>query len=341
MSKQIGHGTWSIAALLALGAALPLPAQQPLEIAAPVGLFVCRGPGPTPEKEVNFPFTDGWLVRPAWYKVEPREGAYDWSYIDGEIALAKKLGKKITLCVLGGPQTPTWVYQAGAREFGYMPPVGPREDARVPLLWDEVYLKKWTALVRALGQRYGKEEIIALVHITGATSNGLEMQLPFTRVDRARWEKAGYSPEKVIAAWKQIIDVYAEAFPAKPLDIDIHPVLGSDRVAEEVAAYGSARLGKRFGVFGGWISGRSPTEDQHHAGMHAIAEKYGKRGFSAWQMIASMSRTPNRFAIGGLTATVEQGMKWNARYFEIWELDAMDPRLHDELKRLSARMKEK
>jgi hypothetical protein len=26
----------------------------------PSGLFVCRGPGPTPDREVNFPFIDGW-----------------------------------------------------------------------------------------------------------------------------------------------------------------------------------------------------------------------------------------------------------------------------------------
>jgi RNA polymerase sigma factor (TIGR02999 family) len=47
-------------------------------------------------------------------------------------------------------------------------------------------------------------------------------------------------------------------------------------------AYGSRKLGKRFGIFGGRISGKSTKQDCHHAGMHAIAAKYGKRGFSAW-----------------------------------------------------------
>lgn len=40
-------------------------------VAPPVGLFVCRGPNPTPEKEVDFPFIDGWLVRPARRLAEP------------------------------------------------------------------------------------------------------------------------------------------------------------------------------------------------------------------------------------------------------------------------------
>src|SRR5438128_3490155 len=88
-------------------------------VAAPAGLFVCRGPGPAPEREVHFPFIDGWLVRPGWNVVEPAEGKYDWSLIEGDIALAKRLGKKITLAILGGPQTPDWVFQKGAKEFRF------------------------------------------------------------------------------------------------------------------------------------------------------------------------------------------------------------------------------
>src|SRR5437868_6216264 len=78
---------------------LPPPAQSGAATSAPMGLFVCRGPGPTPEREVNLPFIDGWLVRPGWEAVEPAEGKYDWRLIEGDIALAKRLGKKITLTI--------------------------------------------------------------------------------------------------------------------------------------------------------------------------------------------------------------------------------------------------
>ncbi len=63
------------------------------QVAPPVGVFVCCGPSPTPEREVNLPFVDGWLVRPRWDTVELREGQYDWTYIDNEIVLAKRLAK--------------------------------------------------------------------------------------------------------------------------------------------------------------------------------------------------------------------------------------------------------
>jgi len=306
----------------------------------PRGIFVCRGPNPTPQGEVDFPFIAGWLVRPGWDKVEPREGEYDWSYAEAEIALTRKLKKKITLAVLGGPQTPAWVYQAGAAQFAFTPRLGNGRDARIPPIWDGVYLRKWAACIRALGREFGDDDTVVLVHMTGATANGLEMQLPFLPRDREQWDKLGYAPEKLIGAWKQIIDAFADAFPGKPLDIDVHPVLGTDKVAEEVAAYGSGKLGKRFGIFGGWLSGFDAQRDPYHAGMHDIARAYGPRGFCAFQMIASAMRTPGQFAGGGLKAAFEQGLSWNARYFEIWETDAMNPELQPLLTEMASRISE-
>ncbi|MBY0525817.1 MAG: beta-galactosidase [Gemmataceae bacterium] len=309
-------------------------------VVVPRGIFVCRGPAPTPEREVNFPFIDGWLVRPGWDRVEPEEGKYEWAYIDAEIALAKRLQKKITLMVLGGPQTPPWVYKAGARDFRYT--WGGRfresEEARIPLIWDDVYLRKWTALVSALGKRYGSEKTIVLVHISGATENGLEMQLPASPRDRPEWMKAGFTPDKVIAAWKRIIDTFAQAFPQTPLDIDIHPVVGTDKVAEDVAAYGYSKLGKRFGVFAGWLSGKGADKDRHHAGMHGLAQKYGKLSFAGFQMIGNETNQSERFQ-GGLKGAVDQGMGWGARYFEVWKADAVNAQLHPTLKELATSVK--
>jgi acetyl esterase/lipase len=323
----------------------PTPAPAPTSLLQPRGIFVCRGPNATPDRDVNHPFVDGWLVRPGWEKVEPRDGEFDWSFIENEIALAKRLGKKVTLSVLGGPQTPAWVYEAGAKAFDYTMPAGRRGPARIPLLWDEVYLKKWTALVQALGQRFNGEPTVVLVHITGATGNGLEMQLPFMPQDREQWRKAGYAPEKAATAWKRIVDAFAAAFPDKPLDIDVHPVLGSDDVANAIAAHCSQALGKRFGIFSGWLSGKPASDDRHHAGMQAIAAKYGPQGFAAFQMVASQTsnrsnpKFANLFATGGLQAAFEQGFSWNARYFEIWETDAANAALHPMLTEWAARLR--
>src|SRR5215831_8340707 len=75
--------------LLPLAALWPVPSPEPAAAGRgpaapprPVGLFVCRGPSQTPDKEVDFPFIKGWLVRPGWNRVEPAEGKYDWTYIE-------------------------------------------------------------------------------------------------------------------------------------------------------------------------------------------------------------------------------------------------------------------
>jgi hypothetical protein len=73
--------------------------------------------------------------------------------------------------------------------------------------------------------------------------------------------------------------------------------------------------------------------------MLALAEKYGPKGFAAFQMIASETRSPNQFAKGGLKTAIEQGHSWNARYFEIWETDAMKANFHPVLKEMATRLR--
>jgi hypothetical protein len=303
---------------------------------------VCKGPEATVDREVNFPFLRGWLVRPGWDTVEPAAGRYDWAFLDNEVATARRLKKQIALCVLGGPQAPAWLYPQGAAAFRYT--WGTRykqgQEATLPLLWDETYLRHWTALVRELGRRYGDEPVIALVHVTGATENGLEMQLPAAAADRTQWRQVGYSPEKAVAAWKRIVDAFAEAFPHKPLDLDIHPVLGSDRVAEEVVAYAHGKLGGHFGVYGGWLSGKDAGQDRYHAGMHALAQQYGRQGFAAFQLIGNETRQPERF-VGGVRGAVDQGMSWGARYFEVWRADVLNPQMHAKLQEVATLLETK
>jgi hypothetical protein len=38
---------------------------------------------------------------------------YDWSYIDTVASLAQQYGKKFSICVIGGFNAPSWVYQNG------------------------------------------------------------------------------------------------------------------------------------------------------------------------------------------------------------------------------------
>jgi hypothetical protein len=68
-------------------------------------------------------------MRTQWNRVEPHEHTnpndFYWDYLDGGIAAAAAVGKKVSISVQAGVETPQWVYDAGApvfmvtEQFGY------------------------------------------------------------------------------------------------------------------------------------------------------------------------------------------------------------------------------
>ncbi len=56
-------------------------------------------------------------------------------------------------------------------------------------------------------------------------------------------------------------------------------------------------------------------------------------------MIARYTRTPTQYPENGLKSAIEQGMSWNARYFEIWETDATNEKLHPLFKEFADKLK--
>ena len=113
------------------------------------------------------------------------------------------------LRIVAGINSPEWVYRGGAKPFDLQkhrsalsenhPP-----DMRMPVPWDEVYLAKWEAFVQAFGKRYSGNPTIYSIQMTGGGYIG-EMNPPKAF---AKWEQVGYSDDKLIAAWKRIIDTY-------------------------------------------------------------------------------------------------------------------------------------
>ena len=75
------------------------------------------------------PLVQGIAMRTHWNRVEPHEHAnaddFYWDYLDEGVALAAAAGKKVSISVQAGVETPQWVYDAGApvfmvtEQFGY------------------------------------------------------------------------------------------------------------------------------------------------------------------------------------------------------------------------------
>ena len=60
-------------------------------------------------------------IRTSWAKLEPEEGKYDWSSLDGMLNVARRHGVPLSFrimcaCIMSkSPQTPQWVFDKGAR----------------------------------------------------------------------------------------------------------------------------------------------------------------------------------------------------------------------------------
>jgi len=182
------------------------------------------------------PNVDGLLIRPAWSTLEPAEGVFSWKWTDRIIRLAAAAGKKVSIGIGAGVQTPSWVYADGAQSFkfiwdqgGWGPPVC--SIATIPVPWDPVFQTKWAGLISAFAAHYASNPAVTSIKLTGINSETLETALPLSNNklitykatschsynDPANWQAAGYTRLKVENAWAEIEQDFHAGFPTTPL----------------------------------------------------------------------------------------------------------------------------
>jgi hypothetical protein len=165
----------------------------------------------------------GIVIRVGWSVIQPTEGEVNWSFLDAQVARAKRLGKNYILAIYTGNNDPAWL--------------------RVPLYqtapypWDQRMLSAHGRMVSALGIRYANDPNLVGVEIGGPTrgpSGSLELHLAagITR-------QPGYSDQRMIDAWTTCIDQYAAAFPGCALISDggVAPAGGRATITEAVFSY--------------------------------------------------------------------------------------------------------
>lgn len=185
---------------------------------------------------------DGIVYQVAWNAIEPSEGTFNWSSIDTVMAQAQAASMHVSLAVMPGYQTPTWVYSDGAQQFQFLWDIaswGPKlcSVQSLPVPWDPIYLAKWNSMVAALGGRYGSNPTLASVKVTGVNSKTGEIFLPTdinlsissgsvsckSYNDLTNWQKAGYTRLKVESAWNDIMQMFVQAFPETKLEAMLVP----------------------------------------------------------------------------------------------------------------------
>jgi len=248
------------------------------------------------------PIIRGLSPRVKWSTVEPAEGRYNWSYLDGVFQLAAKYNKKIILRVHPGVFTPEWVYQAGAQRLQQ-----PGRSVSMPAPWDPVYLTKWTNFVKVLGSHYGSHPSLYIVAVAGPTMGSVEFHL---LGPKPAWERAGYTPAKVLDAWKACIDAFAQAFPNKAVALNItFQILGNQELPRQIISYGLDTYGRRVFLQGNWLSVDTPAQRL------SIMRDYSKKTTVGFQMLGTSER------MKGLRKAIENALVGGASYLEIYQSD--------------------
>jgi hypothetical protein len=319
---------------------------------------------PIPQAILANPSVDGVALRATWDHIETADGVFDWSYLDSQVSAATAAGKKISLSIAAGIDTPAWVYQAGAASFTFIDKSSPTPQT-IPVPWDPVFLAKWQDFVQALGDRYGANPNVVSVKITGINSTTEETMLPrstgesatngtttwTTTNDVANWQKAGYTRQKVEDAWLTIADSFAQAFPQSkialvmvpnafpPLDDSGKLISGSgdnqlvsDLISQGIARYGDQFIVQNNGLSDFWVSGQ----------VASVASQVTTGYQMLWRVTSDSTGRMNGYVTpfdphAVLQTAVDLGLQAHAEFLEIYQMDILNAGLADVLADAQAR----
>lgn len=111
-------------------------------------------------------------IRSSWAKLNPEEGKYDWSSIDGLLNVARKQGVPLSFRVMCAciksrePQTPQWVYDKGAKGDKIvieMVEKGVTNDVAQmsPHFDDPIFMREHKRFIAALAEHYDGNPLLA------------------------------------------------------------------------------------------------------------------------------------------------------------------------------------
>jgi hypothetical protein len=282
------------------------------------------------------PVVDGISVRQAWRKLERSPGAYDWSFLDSEVARAGKAGKVVLLRVLSeGPGTPEWALNGVQTfRFGDENPFHPERAGRIAVYWDRTYLARKKAMIQALGAHFSANPAVRVVAAITASNHSGDWGVPHTRVDIANWHSNGYSSEKMVDVCKQIIDVTMQSFPRQCVTLAVGRSGRLDPdpnyVARGAVQYGRSHYAGRFIVQKNSLSATTPppgSPDLKHFEL-----LWESRSDVAGQMLWYSYGDPTCRNNGGntpcdpeatLRRAIDIGLAYQMKYIEIYEQDVL------------------
>jgi len=205
------------------------------------GLYVTDGDKqPVSASAFANPSVRGVIFHLRWDWLNPGEGVYDWTQIDGKIANAVANHKTYAVDISPGRFTPAYLYAAGTPSLQFTTSSGNCINNGVP--WDSKYIAAYSKVVHDLAQHiksnpawYQSLESLSIAPYGDSTSE-LRLALDVGPAPNqvcgntasfanptAAWKSAGYTPTKMFDAWNTLSNVYKTEFPDKEFKISVIP----------------------------------------------------------------------------------------------------------------------
>jgi hypothetical protein len=278
----------------------------------PTGYFVIQKVGGqnVSDAKLSSPKWDGIVIRERWSAIEPTSTTSDWTFIDQQIARAKKYKKKYVLGINTGNNAPRWL--------------GVPLYQEAPYPWDPTMLTAHGRMVKKLGERYADDPDLVGVHLSGPTrgpSGSLEMQLAVGLTS-----EKDYSEARVITAWQTCIDQYAQAFPDCALVSKggVAPGGGKATITQAVFDYLYAKYPDRANV--SHCALKAGTQEQ--ALHHRVVVNMGRRGCRiGFEMVGPSvggkngQKGPLRRFGGSFAEALQMAERANAQWLTIYQGD--------------------
>jgi hypothetical protein len=210
-----------------------------------INQFAPRGPWPPINASaIEKPYVDGAAVVMRWDEIEPTPGNYEWTDVDTVFRAVIAKHKKLVVGVTTGSWTPAWLYGPG---YGATKVVfssydhsngNCSSDFVQPVVWDPVFPREYGKAMKALADHLkdlpgaapgSAYDAVQMVKLSGLNLTTEELRLnahpaggPCHEPDTTEiWKAAGYTPSKLLGAWRETAAVIERAFPDKILNVAV------------------------------------------------------------------------------------------------------------------------
>jgi hypothetical protein len=289
----------------------------------------------------------GLTFRTSWEDIEPTQGNFVWTKLDMVFDQAEKNDKWVELVLIPGFATPAWALQGvqtGSFSVIYGP--GKGENMALPLPWDQTYLDRWFAFLKAVSARYQNRRSFFKIAADGPTSVTAEMSLPNAPADLCTWIKAGYTSDRLIGAWTQVFAKYAQIFPRQYFSLALYPPLPivgttrcnngnptgidhaeSARVTAILVGLGADKYPSQFVLQeNGMTAAKTNTAPQ---GGYDVVKSYNGKVVIGYQLVTSAILHPTDMGdpdgVTALQNSLQRGVDAQAQFLEVWEPDVLSP----------------